>query len=208
VRPRTEIRLSRAVRKQPAATPTPIGAHSWPRQADEWYVERPWVSRRLFDVEDFNRDLVLLDWMCGIGVTADAGKAAGYVVVTADVVNRGYPECRIQDFRERGSVPPSVVCNPPFPLAQETVRHALKLGARKVAIVFPVARLNAARWLQDLPLRRIWLLTPRPSMPPGEVILRGEKPGGGKVDFCWLVFEAGYVGRPELRWLHRDGDHA
>jgi hypothetical protein len=31
-----------------------------------------------------------------------------------------------------------------------------------VAIIFPTARLNAARWLQDTPLRRIWLLTPRP----------------------------------------------
>jgi hypothetical protein len=50
----------------------------------------------------------------------------------------------------------------------------------------------------------VWLLTPRPSMPPGEVIARGEKPGGGKTDFCWLVFDRTHSGPPELRWLHRD----
>jgi hypothetical protein len=43
-------------------------------------------------------------------------------------------------------------------------------------------------------------------MPPGFVIARGEKPGGGKVDFAWLIFERGYNGVPELVWLHRDHD--
>ena len=58
----------------------------------------------------------------------------------------------------------------------------------------------------ELPLRRIWLLTPRPSIPPGYVIARGEKPGGGKTDFTWLIFERGYTGKAEVDWLHRDGD--
>jgi hypothetical protein len=31
----------------------------------------------------------------------------------------------------------------------------------------------------------------RPSMPPGEVIARGEKAKGGKTDFCWLVSHQG-----------------
>lgn len=44
---------------------------------------------------------------------------------------------------------------------------------------------------------------PRPSMPPGHVIAAGEKPAGGKMDFCWLVFEHGYGGSPELCWLRR-----
>jgi hypothetical protein len=39
----------------------------------------------------------------------------------------------------------------------------------------------------------------------GSVILAGEKPGGGRVDFCWLVWSHDHVGAPEMRWLHRDG---
>jgi hypothetical protein len=54
------------------------------------------------------------------------------------------------------------------------------------------------------PLRRVWLLTPRPSMPPGHVIAAGETPGGGKMDFCWLVFEHQLSGIPQIGWLHRD----
>jgi hypothetical protein len=98
------------------------------------------------------------------------------------------------------------VCNPPFNVAREFAEHALGLARGKVAMIFPTARLNAARWLYETPLQRVWLLTPRPSMPPGETILRGEKPGGGKVDFCWLVWNRGHIGVPSIDWLHRD-DH-
>jgi hypothetical protein len=40
-------------------------------------------------------------------------------------------------------------------------------------------------------------------MPPGESILRGEKPQGGRFDFAWLVFDQGFVGCPTMVWLHR-----
>ena len=47
-----------------------------------------------------------------------------------------------------------------------------------------------------LPLARIYLLTPRPSMPAAAVIARGELPGGGRMDFAWLVFNHGHSGPP------------
>lgn len=55
------------------------------------------------------------------------------------------------------------------------------------------------------PLRRVWMMTPRPSMPPGHVITAGGKITGGKMDYCWLVWEAGYEGEAEIKWLRRDG---
>ncbi len=98
----------------------------------------------------------------------------------------------------------NIVTNPPFDNARQFALHALKLVARKVAIIFPTARLNAAKWLNATPLARIWFLTPRPSMPPGHVIAAGEKPGGGKTDFVWLVFDRGHNGNPTFGWLHRE----
>jgi hypothetical protein len=38
-------------------------------------------------------------------------------------------------------------------------------------------------------------------MPTGQHVLDGGKVGGGKRDFCWIVFERGYVGEPVIRWL-------
>jgi hypothetical protein len=73
-------------------------------------------------------------------------------------------------------------------------------------MIMPVRKLNAAgTWLYKLPLARVWLLTPRPSMPSGSFISAGGKVGGGTVDFCWAVFEKGWTRHPQLRWLHRDG---
>ena len=171
-----------------------------------FYLEPHWCDERLFEVEPFNRSRPLLDPCCGSGRVTTAARQAGYRVQVSDIVDRKlFPMDRVQDFLKRKHVPAgcSVVCNPPFNLVEEFARHALALGAHKVALLFPNARLNAAHWLWALPLRRVWYLSPRPSMPPYSVIARGERPGGGKTDYCWLVFERGYVGQPEMHQLSR-----
>src|SRR5262249_35451628 len=56
------------------------------------------------------------------------------------------------------------------------------------------------RWLGSLPLARMYLLTPRPSVPPPTA----KKVGGGRVDFCWLVLDVQHRGPPTWGWLHRD----
>ena len=180
-----------------------VKAHAWVAEPDGWYVEPAWCSKRLFEVERFVAECVD-DPCCGIGTIARAAEAAGYSVQASDLRDRGYGFATEEDFLTSTMRRSNIVCNPPFHDIERFARHALAHTAYKVAFIVPVARLPAARWLRETPLARIWLLTPRPSMPPGHVILAGEKPGGGTADFCWLVWEQGYAGRPELRWLHRD----
>jgi hypothetical protein len=179
-------------------------SHVFAREANNFYIEPEWCSHRLFDVEPFHRSAPLLDPCCGTGRVASAAKAHGYKVIAIDVVDRGFPGCRIQNFLERRSAPPSVVGNPPFPDMEAFARHALAIGAGKVALLARTASMNAAHWLRELPFSHALLLTPRPSMPPGQFILNGGKPKGDRTDYCWLIFERGYVGEPVIRWLHRD----
>ena len=118
------------------------------------------------------------------------------------------------DFLARQQMPPGlrhVVSNPPFELIEQFALHALSLveDGAKVALIFPTRRLNAAgKWMRKTPLRRILYLTPRPSMPPGEVVegleREGKKPEGGKQDFCWALWEKGWNGSWTGDWLHRD----
>jgi hypothetical protein len=61
-----------------------------------------------------------------------------------------------------------------------------------------------SRMLAGTPLRRVWFITPRPSMPPGHVLEAGGKPGNGTTDYAWFVWLRGYDGAPEVRWLRRD----
>jgi hypothetical protein len=182
-----------------------LGAHVWEREANEHYVEPEWCSKRLFEEEIFYGQV--WDPCCGFGRIPLAAKAAGHDVYASDLVDRGYSGiCDVGDFLTWNDpqCAPNIVCSPPFNIADKFALHALALAERKVALIFPTARLNAAHWLKGTPLLNVWLMTPRPSMPPGHVIARGEKPGGGKMDYCWLVFRKGYEGQPYLRWLRRD----
>lgn len=187
------------------AVASPINAHAWAREENEHYVEPSWCSARLFEEEQFFPDI--WDPCCGFGTIPKSAIAADLSARGTDIVDRGYETLEaIEDFLSI-DIPLSsnIVCNPPFNIAQRFVEKALSFdGFEKGAFIFPVARLNAAHWLDNLPLKTVWLLTPRPSMPPGYVIARGDKPGGGKMDYCWLVFERRHVGPPTLRKLHRD----
>jgi len=186
----------------------PKKSHLWKMDPKEHYVEPGWVTTRLFEEEPFTGNIV--DPCCGWGNIPEAAKAAGYVAFGSDLINRGYvhrsPE---MDFL---AIDPSSVTNisncifnPPFKLGREFVEQALKIATKKVAAIVPVRRLNAmGKWLDQTPLYRVWMMTPRPSMPPGEFILKGGKVGGGTVDFCWCVFLQNYDGRPTIEWLHRD----
>jgi hypothetical protein len=187
----------------------PLAAHVWRKEASGFYVEPSWCSERLFEIEKFTKSV--WDPCCGIGRIAESARRAGHEVFASDIVDRGYQRLSacldfLQCDRPRGA---NFVFNPPFDRCEEFAHHALSMIGKndksKVATIFLQRRLNAAHWLADLPLARVYLLTPRPSMPPGHVILAGEKPGGGTQDFCWLVFSRAHKGPPELRWLHRDG---
>lgn len=184
----------------------PLNARIWAREVNEHYVEPSWTSRRLFEEEKFEGKIY--DPCCGFGTIIKSALEGGHVAYGSDLVNRGWDSTRTpHDFLttpddERHD---NIVCNPPFNIAPDFARKALQIAQRRVAMIFPTARLNAAHWLKDTPLARVWLMTPRPSMPPGHVITAGEKVGGGKMDYCWLVWSRGRVGAPDLRWLRRDG---
>lgn len=179
-------------------------SHIWQRETHEHYVEPQWCSRRLFDVESFVGPI--LDPCCGFGNILKSAKAAGHDTWAADIVDRGFPGATVEDFFSAAPVgpPADIVSNPPFDQFKPFAQRAIELCYQKVALIWLVRTLPAARWLEETPLARIWLLTPRPSMPPGHTIIAGEKPGGGKQDFCWLVWDTEHVGPATIRWLRRD----
>jgi hypothetical protein len=134
----------------------------------------------------------------------EAGRSGRY---RRGLVDRGYAEGSVEDYFASMQCHDNVVCNPPYGpkgFVRKFVGHALSLTRMKVAVILPIAMMNAAHRMREMPLRRMWLLTPRPSMPPGHYITDGKKPGGGRPDYCWLVFDRRSAGHPELGWLFRD----
>jgi hypothetical protein len=189
------------------SNPRPKHTHIFAKAEGLHYVEPEWCSARLFEVERFPG--AILDPFCGWGRVAEAARAAGYSVRATDIVDRGYARLDgLQDFLQLERLDPdvSIVGKPPFDDA--IAQHAIALDPIKMALIWPFARLVAAwPWLSEAPLAFVWMLTPRPAMPPGAYIAAGKKPEGARVEHAWLIFERGHREPAQLGWLRRDASN-
>lgn len=181
----------------------------WAREANDWYVEPLWTSARLFAEEPFTGSVY--DPACGGGNIVKAAIGAGLNAYGSDLIDRGFPSESIPptpcDFLESVTPRINIVSNPPFAVAEQFVSRALLLASAKVAMLLPANWVQGdkrSRWLESTPLYRVWFITPRPSMPPGQAIAAGQKPGNGTTDYAWFVWLKGFDGAPSIRWLRRD----
>jgi hypothetical protein len=185
----------------------PKNTHIFDKEEYDCYVEPHWCSVRLFEAEQFPG--LVHDPFCGTGRVVSAARAAGYDVRATDIVDYGYAGLdEVKDFLTIDNIGPdtSLVSNPPF--EDEILQHVIDLDPIKAAMIWPLARLVAAgEWLSRAPLAHIWMLTPRPPMPPLSYIQAGFKPEGGRVEHCWLVFARGHHKLRTIGWLPRDPEY-
>ena len=188
----------------------------WRRDPHDWYVEPAWCSLRLFEEETFCG--TVHDPACGGGNIVRSALAHGHLVTGGDIVDRseatGHGRPEIADWlapTDRRHA--NIVSNPPFGLCDDRksrshpfVERCLERAERKVALLLPANWVQGdmrSRWLERTPLRRVWFLSPSPSMPPGHVLASGAKPGNGTTDYAWFVWQMDYDGATEVRWLRR-----
>jgi hypothetical protein len=178
-----------------------LKAHVWGRGELDWYVEEEPADRALFKVERFIGHI--WDPACGGGNIIRAAIDSGYQwrVVGTDIkrrVEKEYWFSGEQDFLDfKGqSLAQNIVMNPPFFRAhgaEAFIRKALSLAPGKVAafvdMKFLASSGRANGIYAEFPPTRIWMITPRPSCPPGEYLAAGNKPEGGKQDFIWMVWD-------------------
>jgi hypothetical protein len=193
----------------------PRHTHIFPRAEREHYVDPLWLSARLLQVEDFGpRGSHLLDPACGWGRIVRSALDAGYRITAADIFDsRKISELdlpavpfSLEDFLTSTSPVWSIVTNPRYDKLRAFCEKAVERAQYKAALLCPLPRLPAARWLRSLPLQSIYLVSPRPSLPSAAYLEAGRKPKGGRPEFCWLIFARNHAGPAALRWLIRDGD--
>ncbi len=158
----------------------------------------------------------IYDPACGTGNILASAQAAGHSTIGSDIVDRGSD---LQDFvhdflmkeDEKASVD-NIVSNPPFGLCNDGadyafVRKALAVSTGKVAFLLPsnwIQGKKRSTWLETTPLQWVFFLCPRPSMPPGQVLAAGVKPGNGTTDYAWYIFShSPYKEPPKIGWLYK-----
>lgn len=211
-------------------------SHVWARDEHDHYAEPRWVSERLFDELKIERGSTILDPACGFGRIPRAAADRGFHALGTDIVARwdktpdgpfvgrhARPIFELSDFLKKSHTegawpvrqtpgwqfPDVIASNPPYKDAERFAALALERSVSIVVLLLPTKWIQGSkrsRWLATTPLHLIMPISPRPSMPPGSVLLAGQAPGGGTVDFSWFVWLKGYQGAPQVRWLHRDRD--
>ena len=104
------------------------------RQREDYYATEPKATEWLCKLEQFEGRI--LEPSCGEGHMSEVLKAAGYEVVSRDLVDRGYGE--VADFLAIDNLEwdGNIVTNPPYKFAQQFVEKAMSIipEGKKVAM--------------------------------------------------------------------------
>ncbi len=188
-------------------------AHVWNRDPHDWYVEPTAATTALLRVEHFVGPI--WDPACGRGHIVQACWDANLQASGTDIVRRVGEEAppwwtREFDFLAARAGSPAqpphlpfpawqatnIVTNPPYFRGRGTeqfIRRALEVARGKVAVFASLSFLagsgRAKGLWKELPPHRVWIITPRPSCPPGGVLEAGAKAEGDTKDYVWLVWD-------------------
>lgn len=188
----------------------PLNAQVWERDELDWYREPASSTAGLLSVETF--DGPILDPACGGGNIVETCLSVGLAAYGSDIRRRTEAAWfqGERDFLSCGYVwrTPNIITNPPFYRAKGTesfIRLALQRASRKVAVFTSIKFLAGAGrangLFRDHPPSRIWIITPRPSCPPGAHLAAGGVASGGTADWIWLVWSEDRAGESVLGWI-------
>ncbi len=188
-----------------SARPSGAERHPW-----DWYVEQQWVTERLLDSAPIDRDVLALDPCCGGGNIVRALRSRDMDAFGTDLFDRGAPHfVGEHDFLgdQRGLFeaggPLSIFFNPPFSyqdgrltraLAERMCRRALEIATHQVGALLPLKWLASEgryRLFTEHTPAGVYVLTERPSMPPGDKIedLGRNAYARGKIDYMWVLWD-------------------
>ena len=169
------------------------------RHPHDFYATDPLAVKRLLEVEKFRGPI----WepAAGDGSIVRELRAAGHQVAATDLVKRAGGGMHGVDFlAARQLRAPNVVTNPPNKLQLEFMRHAIKLGAEKIAMFVRLASLAGGErgWLyRSDPFTRAWVFSERvQSYRGGLEAYQAERAADGRsekissmIDTIWLVWD-------------------
>ena len=175
------------------------------RQPDDYYATDPKALEMLMEHITFSHDV----WepCCGSGWLSKVLADSGRDVKNSDIVNRAnLSNFEIQDFLaipEDYKNTRDIITNPPYKLSTQIVRKALDISENGVKI----AMFLRLTFLEGQERRKLIFDSdpPRYVFPFSKRIFvakDGIFPKGSAVAYCWIVWEKGYTGKPELIWLN------
>jgi len=172
------------------------------RVENDYYATAPESTKALLAVEE----IIFPAWepACGEGHIANLLNSAS--VAATDLIDRGYGRGGVNFLTE----PPladyeTIITNPPFNLFQEFAERALSIAKKKVILFGKLQALEGfkrASFMEKSPLRTVYVFKKRQNpLRNGNPLDENGKPWASTMAFAWFVWEIGYTGKPEIRWI-------
>ena len=177
------------------------------RQKNNYYATHPSVTQDLLREETFSE--LILEPFCGDGIMAEVIKNNGYEVEAYDIIDRGYG--KVGDFFSVAYPVKryDIITNPPYDdNLVEIVKRCLFLCKNKVAILLPVHYLSGKERHSELyskyPPSRVYVYSERIIIAKNGDFNKFSDGGVNRTIYAWCIWERGYQGSTELKWIHND----
>lgn len=172
------------------------------RVENDYYATPETSTKALLSIEP----ILYRAWEPACGEGHIAKLLTGGQVSATDLIDRGYGKGGV-DFLN--AVPQleyeTVITNPPFNLFQEFAEKALTIAKKKVILFGKLQALEGAKrgaFMERSPLRTVYVFKKRQNpLRNGKTVDENGKPWASTMAFAWFVWEQGYKGSPEIRWI-------
>jgi len=167
----------------------------------DYYGTDPKSTKALLEVESFNHEV----WepCAGHHLMVNVLKEAGYHVLATDIAEYdGVQHAKMDFLNTDATWDGDIITNPPYGLSTEFAVKALEVvkpGA-KVAMFLRTLFLEGTKRYEKLfkenPPKTIYVFTNRQVSDKNDDFSKGSA-----VSYSWFVWEKGYSGSPEIKWI-------
>jgi len=172
------------------------------RERDDYYATDPKSVEALLKVESFSH--YIWEPACGEGHISKVLEAAGYDVLSTDLVYRGFGDEKPFNFLVTDeTIMDDIVTNPPYSLAMEFVYKALEIlrMGGKCAMLLKIQFLEGkarAELFKKYPPKIVYVFSERQICAKNGDFAATK---GSAVCYAWFVWEKGFQGDPVIKWI-------
>jgi len=187
---------------------TQSGRHSFADRGNDHYKTSPGATSALVLIEPLPK--YIWDPCCGTGTIVTELRAAGHEVVASDLVDYGIPITPPAyygvDFlleRQATADCEAIICNPPYKLASQFVRHAIEL-VPLTAMLLRLAFLESAsrtEILENGQLARVLVFRKRLPMMHRHG-WNGPR-ASNSICFAWFIWRRDWCGNPQIKRIDK-----
>ena len=179
---------------------------SEPRQVRDYYATDPVALEKFLQAfeEDGNRlHLNIWEPACGEGNLVEVLEQRGHQVRGSDIYDYGNNE--VQNFLESEYLyDGDILTNPPYKIAKEFVQHGIEKIPEgcQVVMLLRIQFLESKgryEWFKNNPPKWIYVHSSRIKIWKNNDSVK--YPGTQPLCYAWYVWEKGYTGHTNLRWI-------